>query len=330
MSEQKLLEQKDALLKDTLFMKQMRCFVDAYTRKGHMDILLGKYKEAARYLNYEQLLPIPCYSQLVYRSYIPFNTMQFDLATQYLDSAIAFDPKSGYAYMWKGNISRRLGRYDEALGYYNKAIEVDSTLDFIHDNRGDLYILMGRLDEAIADFEKAITIDDNKPTPWEFNARGYAYFLKKQYKESLAAYDSAIKVAKHYYQPYYNYKEEATKALQNNGNKFCTLIEWQSPVTDINGLVDSAKFHVSNGETLAVNFKITTNKPIQKDKIFMMLDGKSLSNENNSPITTIKEDAVAGKYEYGYGLKLNLYKGQHLLGLDYDNKSSQRMVVIAE
>ena len=201
LNEQNLLKQSEALLKDTCFSKQMNCFVDAYTRKGYLDILLGKYKEASLYLNYERLLPIPSYTQLIYRSYIPFNTMQFDVSNQYLDSAIALDPKSGYGYMQKGNIRKLLGKYDEALGYYNKTIEVDTTTNSRYDNRGELYILMDSLDAAIADFNTAIKIDDNKPDPWEYNARGYAYFLKKQYKEALVDYDSAIKTAKNYYQP---------------------------------------------------------------------------------------------------------------------------------
>ncbi len=327
---QDLLKQKDALMRDTCFVKQMKCFVDAYTRKGYINILLGKYKEASLYLNYERLLPIPSYTQLVYRSYIPFDTMQFDVSNQYLDSAIALDPKSGYAYMCKGSISTRLGKYDEALRYYNKTIEVDTTTNYRYDNRGALYILMDSLDAAIADFNTAIKIDNNKPTPWEYNARGYAYFLKKQYKEALSDYDSAIKVSKTYYQPYYNYKEEAMRALQKNTTVFCTLVEWQAPINDINGLVDNAKFHIADGDVLAANFKITSNRPFEKDKLFVMVDGQSVAIENSATLSVLKEDTASKKYQYGYAIKLNLQKGQHLLYLDYDGKSSQKMRVVVE
>jgi len=325
-----LLKKKDILINDTCFLKQMKCFVDAYTRKGYINILLGKYKEASLYLNYERFFPIPSYTQLIYRSYIPFDTMQFDVSDQYLDSAIAIDPKSGYAYMCKGNVSKKKGKYKEALGYYNKTIEVDTTTNSRYDSRGELYILMDSLDAAIADFNTAIKIDDNKPDPWEYNARGYAYFQKKLYKEALADYDSAIKTAKNYYQPLYNYKEESTKAMQTGSDVFCTLIKWQAPVNDVNGLVDSAKFHIADGETLAANFKITTNKPLAKNRLFVMVDGQSVALENNATLSVLKEDSFRNKYEYGYGIKLTFQKGQYLLSLDYEGKSSQKMRVLVE
>ncbi len=326
----KLIEEKTSQFADTVFIKQLKEATDAYDFKGYLLSVFGKNKEAWACLNKEKTLGVNSYANYLFKATICINTMQYDEAERYNNMAIETSPKQNSSYTQKGILNTIIGKYKEALMDFDTAILISNTEADPFVGKGNLYILMENNDSAIANFNYALKVNDISSNVEAYNARGYAYFLKKQYKEALADYDSAIKVSKTYYQPYYNYKEEAMRALQKNTTVFCTLVEWQAPINDINGLVDNAKFHIADGDILAANFKITTNRPFEKDKLFVMVDGQSVAIENKATLSVLKEDSSINKYEYGYGIKLNLIKGQHLLYLDYDGKSSQKMRVVVE
>ena len=325
-----LLKLKDDLPKDSLFLNQMKCFTDAYTEKGYLYILMGKYKDALWNLNHERLIPIPSYIQMAYRSYIPKLTMQYDKAFENIDSAIRINPNDGFAYMCKGNIYSSMGKYDEAKQYYNLALTKDSLLGYAYEDRGYLYCREGKLDSALVDFKRAKSKNENIHQSYLHNAIGYAYFLNKQYNQALMEYDSAKNLGKPNYQPLYEYKQEAKDALENKGTNFCTLIHWQAPVNDVNELVDHAQFCVGINEPLAMNFKIVTNHPIEVNKLFLMLNGQSIPETYPNAVTLMKEDKSRGIFEYAYTPKLTLPKGSQTIGLNYYGKSSQRMVVIVQ
>lgn len=327
--EEKLIADKDKLLTDTLFLKEMRRFNDAYTYKGYIYTLFGRYNEALKYLNHESILPIPQYCKPLGKGKIAFNTMYYNDAKRYFDSAIAINPKINEAYLSRGILYQRLGKNDAAMADYNLAISIDSTEATPFQLRGDLEIYLGAYQTAIADFNKAISINDENEIAKAYNSRGYAYFLNKQYQAAINDYDTAKMTAKSWYQPYYEYRKEALAALNNNGNNFCTLVAWQAPIGNIN-LLDSARFHIPSNERLDINFKIVTNQSLDKSKIFTMMDGQSISNGSNGTFKIISEDAAIGKFEYEYALKINPLKGKHLLGLEYEGKSSQKMVLIVE
>ena len=330
LNEAQLLKIKDDLPKDTSFINQMQCFKDAYTEKGYLYIQMGRYNKALWNLNHERLIPIPNYTQLVYKSYIPKFTRQFDTAFVYVDSAIRLKPNDGFAYMCKGNIYNAMGNYDEAKRYYYQALSKDSSLGYGYEYRGYLYCREGKIDSAIADFKNATTLNENTPKSYLQNAIGYAYFLNKQYKEAIANYDSAKLLGNLWYQPYYEFKQEAIAAMENKESNFCTLIHWQAPINDANGLVDVGRFYIKYGEPLVMNFKIVTNKPIVMNKLFLMLEGQSVAETNPNAVKLIKEDKANGIFEYEYATKLTLQKGGQELKLEYDGKSSQRMVVVVE
>ena len=118
--------------------------------------------------------------------------------------------------------------------------------------------------------------------------------------------------------------------MEKKGGNFCTLLQWQAPVNDINYLKDSARFYTGNDEPLMVNFKIVTNHPIVKDNLFVMMSGTSVANGNSGVVTTIMEDTATQKFEYEFAVKLKIEKGMYLLYLDYEGKQSQQMQVLVE
>ena len=329
MSEGKLILEKNKLMLDSLFIKTMKKSPTAYTLKGYIYLLYGNYKMALTYLNREKLLPIPDDFTLYCKGLIAFNAKQYDLAQNYFDSSILLSPKEGEGYYGRGLLFTRLNKYKEAMSDFNTAISNDSTFGLNFLERGKLYILMGKTDDAINDFTTAIKLDDIRTNAEAYNARGFAYFLNQHYQQSLNDYDSAKSKTKTFYQPYYEYRREAKDAINNSGNHFCSLIEWQSPISDVNDLVDNGNFHISRQESFNANFKITLNHPIAKDKLFIMSDGQSLSDYKDS-ITVIKENQSTNEYKYEFAVALFLKKGRHLIGLDYGNTSSQRIAVIVE
>ncbi len=321
---------KTKFLKDTSFLKDMRHFGDAYTYKGGLLVDGGRYKQALYYLTMEKVLPLPDYFAPINKGRIAFNTMQYDTAINYFNEAIAMDSTISNGYLWRGFLYYRLKQYQQAAADYNKAIKIDSSYSFGYLDMGKLNILLGNNDSAIAYTSKAIEKNDEETLSDAYNQRGYVYFLNNQYKEAIANYDSAVKLGTSWYQPYYNYKQEAVDALEKKGGNFCTLLQWQAPISDVNYLRDSARFYVASNESIIVNFKIVTNHPIIKDDLFVMMGGTSVANGNNGTIKTYNENEITGKFEYEFAVKLKFEHGRYLLYLDYLNKQSQRMEVVVE
>lgn len=325
-----VVAKKDILLKDSSFINEMSKLPSAYILKGTLSMISGRYKQALKNLNYEHIFPLSAksiYLIQLYKGQIAFNTLQYDTAMNYYNAAIEKDSTLSMAYLLRGSLFSRLKQYQQGAEDFKKAIRIDSSG---YANMGLLNIETGKYDSAISCFSTAIKKSSKDTVAISLNNRGYAYFLNKQFKEAIADYDSAIKLSVANYQPYFEYKQEALDALENKGGKFCTLIHWQAPVNDVNDLVDSARFYVGINEQVIANFKITTNHPIEVDRLFLMINGASIIESNRNTVKIIKEDKVNALFEYEYPVTLNLPKGKYVMGLDYDGKQSQRMEIVVE
>ena len=157
-----LVVNKAKFLKDSLFLREMRGFSDAYTYKGGLLIDGGRYKQAQYYLNREKVLPLPDYYKPINKGRIAFNTMQYDTAMNYFNEAINIDSTIANAYLWRGFLYCRLKQYQQAYADYNKAIKIDSSYSFGYLDMGRLNILLNNNDSAIAYTTKAIERDDDE------------------------------------------------------------------------------------------------------------------------------------------------------------------------
>ncbi|MCF8198045.1 MAG: tetratricopeptide repeat-containing glycosyltransferase family protein [Sulfuritalea sp.] len=89
---------------------------------------------------------------------IAAQSLQPELAIEYLTRAIILKPSYAIAYNNRGNALKDLGRFDEALANYDRAIAFNLRYVEAHDNRGIVLMAMNRLDEALASFDHALAI----------------------------------------------------------------------------------------------------------------------------------------------------------------------------
>jgi tetratricopeptide (TPR) repeat protein len=124
------------------------------------------------------------------------------------------DPESADRIIWLGRRTAYLGRYKDAIAIYTSGIRQFPADARLYRHRGHRFITVRCFDDAIADFEKASTLIKGRPDEVEPdglpNARniptstlqsniwyhlGLAYYLKRDFKRALAAYDEAERVS---------------------------------------------------------------------------------------------------------------------------------------
>jgi tetratricopeptide (TPR) repeat protein len=101
----------------------------------------------------------------------------------------ADDPKLHY---YLGLVYHTKGMKQEAMEEFQRAIELRDNYSEAHNYLGTLYLDDGLWDKAITEFEKALSnpVYDTPAVPL-YN-EGWAYYLKKDYKNALDKYRAAI------------------------------------------------------------------------------------------------------------------------------------------
>jgi tetratricopeptide (TPR) repeat protein len=101
----------------------------------------------------------------------------------------ADDPKLHY---YLGLVYHTKGMKQKAMEEFQKAIELQDNYSEAHNYLGTLYLDDGLYDKAIMEFDKALlnNLYDTPAVPL-YNA-GWAYYLKKDYRNALAKYRLAI------------------------------------------------------------------------------------------------------------------------------------------
>ena len=95
-----------------------------------------------------------------------FEAGNFEKAFEKCNSALAYDPAYGNAWVGKGLALYKLGKIEEALACYNKAAELEPDNYHAYINRADLHHEQKRLQQALADFNKAIEVAPDKSAPY--------------------------------------------------------------------------------------------------------------------------------------------------------------------
>ena len=78
-----------------------------------------------------------------------------DRAISDYDEAIRLNPKSGRAFVGRGNVFSNKGDFDRAIADYNEAVRLNSKSALAYFARGRSYLFAGSVEKALADFNQA-------------------------------------------------------------------------------------------------------------------------------------------------------------------------------
>lgn len=100
--------------------------------------------------------------------------------------AIELNPNNSSAHQFYGQLLAQLGRHDEAENQFEKALEVDPLSVVGHWIYGFGLFHARRYDDCIEQSRRALELDGNFPAA--FLSLAFAYHMKGEYAESVAAY----------------------------------------------------------------------------------------------------------------------------------------------
>ncbi len=241
-----------------------------------------------------------------------------------------------FDYFQRGNAENKLGNYEDAIEDYLKMLTAcknnpdvmssDHTMVEVMANCSiaESKIHEGKLKEAIESCRKAILIDSNYLQA--YNTLGLAYYLAGNYKKAIEICDDLLmhKKTENYYQPLYDYKEDAEKA--HNGNKIALkIIQWLSPRDNIN---DSYKgtLYVAGQQELILKFRISSESPISKNEIVLFQDMDKIT-PSNSKLVETNISCFGAKHVYDYSVRIKLPGHICTYRLITHDKASQLLTV---
>jgi tetratricopeptide (TPR) repeat protein len=115
---------------------------------------------------------------------------KWDEAIDYLNQAIALDPKFVGAYNNRGFAYDAKHEYDKAIADFTQAIVLDPKDASLYCARAGSYHSKGEYDKAIADYTQAISLDPNYSTA--YHNRGFVYNDKGEYGKAIADFTQAF------------------------------------------------------------------------------------------------------------------------------------------
>lgn len=152
---------------------ELRANISGNIQKCHTNI---QYKDGGRLKNHNNQNRNGTHSKyhthkntedvhLVYRDHLDrgkefFDLKRFPEALQSFELALENEPKSKWAWSWKGDTLRKLGRGDEAVRCYEQAISLDRSYSYIYPRigKGDIYREQGLYSPALLEYDRAIGI----------------------------------------------------------------------------------------------------------------------------------------------------------------------------
>jgi tetratricopeptide (TPR) repeat protein len=106
------------------------------------------------------------------------------------------------AYLQRGSMHRRQGKYALAFADFGESIRYDPTSADAYTGRGNARRLLGELDSAIVDHSEAIRLRPN--FAMAYSNRGNVWSDKKMFDRAIADYDEAIRLNPDYATAFYN------------------------------------------------------------------------------------------------------------------------------
>ncbi|MGC1932213.1 MAG: tetratricopeptide repeat protein, partial [Candidatus Nitrosopolaris sp.] len=120
------------------------------------------------------------------------NLGNYTQAIQYLDKALAIDPKFEDALFDKGDALNYLGNYTQAIQYLDKALAIDPNDKLALNDRGWALNGLGNHTGSMTYLDKALAIDPNYKVA--LNNNGWALNGLGKYKEAITYLDKALAI----------------------------------------------------------------------------------------------------------------------------------------
>jgi tetratricopeptide (TPR) repeat protein len=293
---------------------------------GYQKSRMGRYDEAEVDLNKAlDLVPHHGYA-LRGLGVIKYWQGDYDDAIAFYNIAIEYNNKVPDGYEFRGLAENKLGRYAEAMQDYGKAIALDPKRGYVYMCIGELQMNMADYQGAIASITKSIALDTSDKR--EYNSLGYAYFKAKNYPKAITYFDTAQIKGGNLFQPRFQYRDEAVKALNQKGTFQFTHLEWIGPVEDVNAMYQGTL--IASKPQLTLRVKVSSTKPIIKDQIKLLVNNQPLTAANQVTLANTGNgtfNKTTGEYEYEYKANLLVANGENKIKVQYDKKSVQELMV---
>jgi tetratricopeptide (TPR) repeat protein len=127
--------------------------------------------EVGKQLRNEMKLAAAPYTSLAEEDYKAKN---FASAIQKCDSALAYNPEWGDAWVIKGLSFQALGDTTKALESFDKGAEIEPDNFYLFINRAELHLQEDRFEQALSDFTKAIVLRPNEADGYQGRSDVYA------------------------------------------------------------------------------------------------------------------------------------------------------------
>jgi|ETNmetMinimDraft_23_1059889.scaffolds.fasta_scaffold28301_2 tetratricopeptide (TPR) repeat protein len=126
------------------------------------------------------------------------------LAMNELNSAKKLNPNDPKIFVAIGQIYFRKNDYREAIETFKKALELDKNYVVAYSNLGYTYMALKDWNNAIQSFRMILNYPNITAPHYVYNAIGWAYYEKNEFKKSIEELKKAVKLKKNYAVAHYN------------------------------------------------------------------------------------------------------------------------------
>ncbi|HBG61496.1 MAG TPA: hypothetical protein DDX37_06675 [Candidatus Omnitrophica bacterium] len=150
---------------------------------------------------------------------------KFDLAFQYFNKVIKYNPAFVRSYDNRGTVYHQWNKNDLALNDFNKAIELNPGFARAYYNRANVYRDEKKYDLAIQDYSKAIELQDNYTLA--YNNRGNVYSFKSEYDLAVLDYNKVLELNPGF-----------LRAYNNRGAVYIAIKQYDLALKDLNKVIN--------------------------------------------------------------------------------------------
>ncbi len=126
------------------------------------------------------------------------------LAMIELSSAAKLNPRDPKIFVAMGQIDFKEKRYRDAIKMFEKALVINKDYAVAYSNLGYTYMTLKEWDKAIQNFRLILKYPNLTAPHFVYNAVGWAYYEKNEFKKSIDELRKAVKLKKNYAIAYYN------------------------------------------------------------------------------------------------------------------------------
>lgn len=193
----------------------------AYERDGHDTAALQDYTSAIEYAEGEALV-----NAYVFRGDLYRRMRIFEPALADLNAAVELNPDDPISFVYRGQIYRCMNQYPQAVEDFTKAIELDPDYAYAYYLRGIALSQNCQCESAPSDFESALSdfetaIAHGLTIREAYYSKGFMQFQLERYQDAIESFNAAIAVDSAY-----------DDAFTMRGNAFTRLHRFGEALSD--------------------------------------------------------------------------------------------------